>query len=165
MNLTKATRALCISLAMLLPACSPKQPSSATATSSAPAPSAATPATPARTASQPGASVWFVEPQEGASVRSPVHVVFGISGMELAPAGEQRPGTGHHHLIVDAPLPPFDAPIPKDEHHLHFGNAQTEVDVTLPPGPHTLQLLLGDYLHVPHDPPVYSAPLQITVVE
>jgi hypothetical protein len=168
MNLTNATRALCLSLALLLPACTPKEPASPTATSPAPAaanPTTAEPATPSRTPSQPGASVWFVEPQEGASVRSPVHVVFGIAGMELAPAGEQRPGTGHHHLIVDAPLPPFDAPIPKDEHHLHFGNAQAEADVTLAPGPHTLQLLLGDHVHVPHDPPVYSAPLQITVVE
>jgi hypothetical protein len=170
MNLTNAARALCFALA-LLPACTPKEPAppAAAPAATSPAPAtptpSATPATPSRTVSPPGASVWFVEPQEGATVRSPVHVVFGISGMELAPAGDQRPGTGHHHLIVDAPLPPFDAPIPKDDHHLHFGNAQTEADLTLAPGPHTLQLLLGDHLHVPHEPPVYSAPLQITVVE
>ena len=166
MKLTIAicTAITCLSIACTFAACTPKEPSS---TGAAP-PAAPTPAEPrsmSRTPSPADASVYFVEPQEGAPVRSPVHVVFGISGMQVAAAGVEQPNTGHHHLIVDANLPSFDAPIPKDDHHLHYGNGQTEADVTLAPGPHTLQLLLGDHLHIPHEPPVYSAPLKITVVE
>ena len=81
--------------------------------------------------------------------------------MGVAPAGIEKANTGHHHLMVDAALPPFDEPIPTDFNHLHFGAGQTEAQITLPPGRHTLQLLLGDENHMPHDPPVYSK--QITV--
>ena len=164
MPTTTRTAGLWLSIACTLAACTPKEPTSAgVAPPAAPAP--AEPRSTSRMPSPADASVYFIEPQEGATVRSPVHVVFGISGMQVAAAGVEQPNTGHHHLIVDANLPPFDAPIPKDEHHLHYGNGQTEADVTLAPGPHTLQLLLGDHLHVPHEPPVYSAPLKITVVE
>jgi hypothetical protein len=83
--------------------------------------------------------------------------------MGVAPAGVAFEATGHHHLIVDAPLPPPDQPIPNDAKHLHFGKGQTETSLALPPGPHTLQLLLGDLNHVPHDPPVASEPITITV--
>ena len=76
--------------------------------------------------------------------------------MGVAPAGVDKPNSGHHHLLIDADLPPLDKPIPNDENHLHFGAGQTEATVTLPRGRHTLQLLLGDAAHVPHDPPVYS---------
>jgi Domain of unknown function (DUF4399) len=119
----------------------------------------------ARTASPAGARVYIVSPQDGAKVHSPVHVVFGLSGMGVAPAGVDSPHTGHHHLLVDVPLPALDQPIPKDAQHLHFGGGQTETELTLAPGQHTLQLLLADQTHVPHDPPIFSAPIKITVVE
>jgi hypothetical protein len=128
-----------------------------------PAPAATPAATAARTSSPKGAHVYIVTPQDGATVHSPVHIVFGLSGMGVAPAGVDHPGTGHHHLLVDTTLPPMDAPVPKDDHHVHFGKGQTETDLPLAPGKHTLQLLLGDQLHVPHDPPVFSAPITITV--
>jgi hypothetical protein len=83
--------------------------------------------------------------------------------MGVAPAGVASPATGHHHLLVDAPLPPLDAPLPKDEHHVHFGGGQTEASVTLTPGKHTLQLVLADKDHVPHDPPLVSEKVEITV--
>ena len=106
---------------------------------------------------------YFVSPQDGDTVSSPVKVVFGLSGFGVAPAGTQRESTGHHHLIVDAPLPDLTKPIPADEHYRHFGGGQTETVVELAPGEHTLQLLLGDHNHIPHDPPVVSEPITITV--
>jgi hypothetical protein len=83
--------------------------------------------------------------------------------MGVAPAGVATPNTGHHHLIVDAPLPPENAAIPADAKHLHFGGGQTETTLDLPPGEHTLQLVLGDHLHVPHRPPVVSSRITIRV--
>lgn len=106
---------------------------------------------------------YIVSPEDGAVVSSPVTVVFGLSGFGVAPAGVPREGVGHHHLIIDAPLPDLSKPIPADENHRHFGGGQTEAVVELAPGRHTLQLLLGDYAHVPHDPPIYSEPITITV--
>jgi hypothetical protein len=94
-----------------------------------------------------------------------VTVQFGLKGMGVAPAGTQAPGTGHHHLIIDSELPPVDQPVPKDARHIHFGGGQTEVTLELTPGTHTLQLLLGDHLHVPHNPPVTSERITITVKE
>jgi hypothetical protein len=76
-----------------------------------------------------------------------------------------KPNTGHHHLLIDAPSPPPDRPIPNDFNHLHFGAGQTEAKVTLPLGEHTLLLVLGDENHVPHDPPVMSKPIKVTVTE
>ncbi len=128
----------------------------------APSPAAA-PATPGRHPSPKSARVYIESPANGAFVPTTFTVHFGLSGMGVAPAGFDKPNTGHHHLIVDAPLPPFDEPIPSDENHLHFGAGQTEASVTLPPGKHTLQLLLGDARHVPHDPPVYSPPIVVYV--
>lgn len=112
-----------------------------------------------------GARVYFITPADGAVVRNPVRVVFGLSGMGVAPAGVERPNTGHHHLLIDTALADFDAPIPADEGHLHFGGGQTEAEIQLPPGRHRLQLVLGDHNHVPHDPPVISEPITITVEE
>lgn len=111
------------------------------------------------------AHVYFISPQEGESVASPVIVRFGLGGMGVAPAGVEKGGTGHHHLIVDAELPPADLPVPNNEQYRHFGNGQTEVTLDLAPGKHTLQLLLADHLHIPHDPPVVSARISITVKE
>ncbi len=115
-----------------------------------------------RTASPPGAKLYFITPEDGASVSSPVTVRFGLSGMGVAPAGVDHPSTGHHHLIIDAPPPPADRPVPADANHVHFGKGQTEVTIELSPGRHTLQLVLGDKLHVPHDPPVMSERITIT---
>jgi hypothetical protein len=116
-----------------------------------------------RTPRPEGAHLYFITPSDGAVVTSPVVVRFGREGMGVAPAGVDKANTGHHHLIVDAGLPPLDLPIPKNEHYLHFGGGQTEVSLDLPPGKHTLQLLLGDENHIPHDPPVMSKRITITV--
>ena len=112
-----------------------------------------------------GARVYFVSPGDGETVKSPVTVRFGLSGMGVAPAGHDKSGTGHHHLVVDADLPPSDLPIPKSGNYRHFGGGQTEVVLELEPGEHTLQLVLGDHLHIPHDPPVVSERITITVAE
>ncbi len=103
-------------------------------------------------------------PNDGEVVRkNNFRVWFGLRKMGIAPAGTEKPKTGHHHLIVDAPLPPMDEEIPADKNHLHFGKGQTETRITLPSGTHTLQLLLGDLDHVPHNPPVVSQKKTITV--
>lgn len=107
--------------------------------------------------------LYFIEPADGATVSSPVSVKFGLKGFGIAPAGVPFNNTGHHHLIVDAPLPALDKSIPADANHLHFGAGQTETKVELAPGKHTLQLLLGDHLHVPHKEPIYSQQITITV--
>ncbi|MBS0268757.1 MAG: DUF4399 domain-containing protein [Proteobacteria bacterium] len=116
-----------------------------------------------RTQSPAGAKVFIIEPKDGATVSSPVTIKFGIEGMEVAPAGSDTPNTGHHHLLIDAALPPLGEAIPKDESHVHYGKGQTETTVELKPGKHTLQLLLGDKNHIPHDPPVKSDVVTITV--
>lgn len=90
-------------------------------------------------------------------------VWFGLRNMGLAPAGVEWPNAGHHHLIIDRDLPPLDEEIPADNNHLHFGAGQTETVIELEPGVHTLQLILGDHNHVPHDPPVISKKITITV--
>jgi hypothetical protein len=90
-------------------------------------------------------------------------VRIGLRNMGVAPAGIDKPNTGHHHLLIDTDLPPLDAPVPNDFNHIHLGNGQTEVRVTLPPGRHTLQLLVADRAHVPHDPPVVSKKITIRV--
>ena len=111
-----------------------------------------------------GAEVYLIAPQDGATVSSPVTVKFGLSGMGIAPAGIDRSETGHHHLLVDLEtLPDLDEALPATEHIKHFGGGQTEATLTLSPGEHTLQLLLGNYVHIPHDPPVLSEPITITV--
>jgi hypothetical protein len=112
----------------------------------------------------PVARVFIVSPANGSIVTSPVTVEFGIEEYALAPAGTSEAGTGHHHLLVDTPLPPLDQPVPSDEQHIHFGKAQTSALLELEPGDHTLQLLLGDGNHVPHDTALISDPIVITVV-
>jgi len=118
----------------------------------------------AQTASPEGANIYFITPQDGDVVSSPVTVRFGLAGMGVAPAGVDKPGTGHHHLLVDlAETPALDKPLPADANHRHFGGGQTEAVIELSPGTHTLQLLLGDMAHIPHDPPVMSEKITITV--
>lgn len=116
-----------------------------------------------RTPSAPGAGVFFITPADGDTVRNPIVVEFGIADMTVAKAGDNTPQSGHHHLIVDAELPDLGQPIPASEHYIHFGDGSTSTELNLPPGTHTLQLLLGDHLHIPHDPPVKSAPVTIVV--
>jgi len=117
-----------------------------------------------RTASPPGAEAYIISPQDGATVKSPVRVQFGLKGMGVAPAGVKFENTGHHHLLVDSDAPAdLSAPLPATDKILHFGKGQTEASVPLSPGKHTLQLLLGDQNHVPHNPPVISRKITITV--
>ena len=119
----------------------------------------------AQTPSPEGARVYFINLKDGAEVDSPFLVQFGLSGMGVAPAGVEKPNTGHNHLLIDATLTPeqLKEPIPADDNHRHFGGGQTEAMVTLPKGQHTLQLLLGDWTHIPHVPPVMSETITITV--
>jgi hypothetical protein len=119
----------------------------------------------ARTARPADARLYFISPEAGATVQNPVVVRFGLSGMGVAPAGVPSPNTGHHHLVIDAELPQPGAPVPADANHVHFGKGQTETTLELTPGEHTLQLLLGDHGHVPHDPPLTSERITITVAD
>ncbi len=103
-------------------------------------------------------------PNNGEVIRNNnFRVWFGLRKMGVSPAGIEKPMTGHHHLIIDASLPPMDEEIPADRNHLHFGKGQTETRITLPPGTHTLQLLLGDYEQVPHNRPMMSQKITVTV--
>lgn len=117
----------------------------------------------AQGAAASGPQVYIVSPADGDTVSSPVTVQFGVEDFLLAPAGTFETGTGHHHLLVDTALPPLDQPIPSDENHLHFGKAQTETVLELTPGSHTLQLILGDGAHVPHQSALISESITITV--
>jgi hypothetical protein len=111
-----------------------------------------------------GAEVYIVSPKDGATVGQSVTVVFGLNGMGVAPAGEKKEGTGHHHLLVDVKeLPTAGQPIPKDDTHLHFGNGQTETTIKLAPGTHTLQLELADENHIPFDPAIVSKKITVHV--
>ena len=116
-----------------------------------------------RQPSAEGARVYIIDPAEGESVSSPVTIRFGLTGMGVAPAGVDRPNTGHHHLLIDTELPAMDQPIPADDQHRHFGGGQTEATLELAPGTHTLQLVFADFRHVPHAPPLVSEPVSITV--
>lgn len=110
------------------------------------------------------AYIYIGWPQDGTVVRSgSFRVWFGLRNMGVAPAGVEKPNTGHHHLLIDTDLPPLDEEIPADHNHIHFGGGQTETMIELSPGKHTLQLLMGDYEHIPHDPPVRSRKITITV--
>lgn len=116
-----------------------------------------------RQPSPAGAKVYFIEPKDGADITGPVVVRFGLSGMGVAPAGTEKKDTGHHHILVNQKLADYKAPLPADDKHRHFGNGQTETTLTLPPGKHTLQLVLGDHNHIPHNPPIESPIITITV--
>ena len=111
------------------------------------------------------AKVYFINIRDGDTVNSPLTIRFGLSGMGIAPAGTEVPNTGHHHLIIDEKIEgeALNEAIPVDEHHMHFGKGQTEASVTLAKGSHTLQLVLGDWSHVPHKPPVMSDRITINV--
>lgn len=117
-----------------------------------------------RTPSPAGAEVYIISPKDGATVKSPVTVQFGLKGMGVAPAGVKFENTGHHHLLIDTDVPAdLNAPLPTTDQVKHFGKGQTETSVELKPGKHTLLLLLGDQNHTPHNPPVVSKKITITV--
>ena len=117
------------------------------------------------TPSPAGAAVYFINLKDGDTVSSPFKVQFGLTGMGVAPVGVEKENTGHHHLIIDSKLSPDElkAPVAADAQHLHYGGGQTEAMVTLPPGQHTLQLVLGNWTHIPHIPPVMSPVITVTV--
>jgi hypothetical protein len=117
------------------------------------------------TPSGPGAEVYFIDLKDGTTVPAKLKIYFGLRNMGVAPAGSDRENSGHHHLLVDTELPPLDQPIPNDFNHLHFGAGQTETEITLKPGAHTLQLLMGDKDHIPHTPPVMSPLIRVRVVD
>ena len=118
----------------------------------------------AETPSPDGAQVYIISPADGETVSSPVTVKFGLKGMGVAPAGINKPNTGHHHLLIDVvDAPAIDKPLPADANHKHFGGGQTEVTVELSPGKHTLRLIMGDQHHIPHGPPVISNEITIVV--
>jgi len=117
-----------------------------------------------RTPAPAAAEVYIISPKDGATVSSPVTIQFGLKGMGVAPAGVKFEGSGHHHLLIDTDAP-ADAslPLPTTDNVRHFGKGQTEATVELKPGKHTLQLLLGDQNHTPHNPAVMSKKITITV--
>lgn len=123
------------------------------------------------TPSGPDAQVYFVNVSNGDMVSNPVTIVFGLRGMGVAPAGTEKDNTGHHHLLVNRPplgegedgTLELENGLPADENHIHFGGGQTEVTLDLPEGQTTLQLVLGDYGHVPHNPPIVSEVITVTV--
>lgn len=157
-----------VTLALTIAGCGPSEAPQAPAADIAPPPPAAAPAAPTapavtRKASPAGAMAYIIAPANGTTVTSPVRVVFGLKGAGVAPAGVDLPNTGHHHLLIDTRLTNFDQPIPADAQHVHFGLGQTETTVQLAPGRHTLQLVLGDNMHVPHNPPIVSEVITIEV--
>ena len=155
------TKILCaLGLLTLIAACGDKAPDQPMADTAEKDPA---PAALERTASASGATVFFISPADGETVSNPVRVVFGIEGMDVVAAGTDAPHSGHHHLLIDSGLPDLGLPIPKDENHIHFGDGSTETEITLEPGQHTLQMLLGDHLHIPHDPPLISDQITILV--
>ena len=121
-----------------------------------------TPAIP-RTPAPEGARVFFITPVDGAVMTGTFTVEFGVEGMAVVRAGDNAPVSGHHHLLIDTDLPDLALPIPADANHVHFGDGRSSTEMTLPAGSHTLQLLFGDHLHIPHDPAVYSERITVTV--
>lgn len=158
---------LALACSVGLVACGDQAPEAEAPEPAAAEPAAETAAPPPslRTPAPEGAVLYFIAPNDGDEVTSPVNILFGLSGAGVAPAGIVFPDSGHHHMLVDTGMPPEDIPIPEDANHLHFGLGQSEAMVELPPGEHQLQLLLGDHLHIPHDPPIASEVITVTVME
>lgn len=118
-----------------------------------------------RTPAPENAAVFFVTPKDGDTVSSPVDIEFGASNLTVVAAGNDVMNSGHHHLIINAPLPDLTLPIPANEQYRHFGGGQTTTSIELEPGTYELRMLLGDHLHIPHTPPVISETITITVSE
>jgi hypothetical protein len=127
------------------------------------APQAARPLAQGRTAAPKGAQVYFHYPLDGIRVPQRFTVRLGLREMGIAPAGVVKPLTGHHHILIDVDNIDLNQPIPSDYNHIHLGNGQTEVVLTLTPGSHTLQLIVGDHAHIPHVPPIMSKKITVVV--
>jgi hypothetical protein len=154
----------CCTLALALAAAPGFAQTPAAPASPAQTPAAQAPAAGLKKKAAPNAVVYIQSPRNGETVSSPFTVRFGLKGMGIAPAGVDQPNTGHHHLLIDVEkVPDFNAALPATDNIRHFGAGQTEAELTLPPGKHTLQLVLGDYLHIPHDKPLVSEKITITV--
>lgn len=110
-------------------------------------------------------NVYFINLKDGDKLESPIFIQFGLSGMGVAPAGTNREGTGHHHLLINVDDIDISKPIPSSSNHIHFGGGQTETTIDLPSGVYTLQLLLGNMSHIPHNPPVVSKKIKIEVIK
>jgi len=156
-------RLLTISCLLLTAACGQEETAAPAAEATPEAAAEAPAAMPQRTAAPPGAMAYIISPSDGATVDSPVRVLFGLEGAGVVPAGIEFDNAGHHHLLIDTGLPDLDSAIPADPNHRHFGGGQTEVEIELEPGSHTLQLLLGDAGHIPHNPPIMSEQITIEV--
>jgi hypothetical protein len=116
------------------------------------------------TPSPKNAEVFIIWPPDGAVIKGgKFWLRMGLRNMGIAPKGVVRPNVGHHHVLIDTELTPVGEQIPSDRNHLHFGAGETEARIELPPGKHTVQLLLGDHDHVPHVPPVYSKKITVFV--
>jgi hypothetical protein len=119
-----------------------------------------------RTAPASGAEVYIISPKDGAKVKGPVVVLFGLKGMGIAPAGVKYDNTGHHHLLIDMGVPSdLSVPMPATQTLLHFGKGQTQTSLTLSPGKHTLQLVFADLNHMAFNPPLVSKKITITVTD
>ena len=117
-----------------------------------------------KTPAPKNAALYIIAPQNNVNITNPIKIIFGLKNMGVAPAGIKYAQTGHHHLLINLDnLPSLDRPIPSDKNHIHFGKGQTETTIQLPPGEHTLQLILGDHHHIPHDPAVISEKITIFV--
>ena len=110
-------------------------------------------------------NVYFINLKDGDKLESPIFIQFGLSGMGVAPAGTNREGTGHHHLLINVDDIDISKPIPSSSNHIHFGDGQTETTIDLPSGVYTLQLLLGNMSHIPHNPPLVSKKITIEVIK
>jgi hypothetical protein len=154
---------ICAAALLVLVACGEQQAQAPETTAADDAPVKTEAAALPRSASAAGASVFFISPNDGDTVSSPINIEFGINGMTVVAAGVNDSDSGHHHLLVDTGLPNLELPVPADANHIHFGDGSTSTELSLEPGEHSLQLLLGDYLHIPHSPPVASELITITV--
>ena len=123
-----------------------------------------TPSALARSPAPENAQVYFIWPSDGTVIHGgKFWLRMGLRNMGVAPKGTELANTGHHHVLIDTELPPMDEAIPSDRNHLHFGAGETEARIELPPGKHTLQLLLGDKEHIPHEPPIHSKKITVIV--
>jgi len=156
-----------LSAALLVSACGQQQSEPVAvaepAAEAMPTAAAETPAALPRSAPAEGARVFFITPADGDTVSNPVMIEFGTEGMSVVAAGVKEPHSGHHHVLIDTDLPDLSLPIPADENHVHFGDGRASTELTLQPGQHTLQMLLGDHMHIPHDPALMSDTITITV--
>ncbi len=163
MTMHMSRHALLLVLLIFMAACG-QQDATELADQSVTDPSASQAMVDLRSPSAEGAEIFFVNLSDGDIVSSPFLIEFGLEGMDVVPAGTEQEFSGHHHLLINQDdLPTLDMSIPSDSVHVHYGKGQTSAELSLPAGEHTLQIVLGNHLHIPHDPPVVSEKITITV--